>query len=291
MAEAFVNRGYDVTVVNRGKEPMSTLDPDMGLLVHKAMEGLGITMVNDARVTELLTGDDGRVRAVVTEDAEYPADVVVMGIGVRPETSLAMAAGLPLGQHGGLLTDLAMRVRGHENIWAGGDCVEVLDLVSGQERHIALGTHANKHGQVIGTNVGGGYATFPGVVGTAVSKVCDLEIARTGLREKDAHRAGLQFEAVTIESTSRAGYYPAASLMTVKMLAERRTGRLLGVQIVGREGAAKRVDIAAVALTARMTVEQMTALDLGYAPPFSPVWDPVLVAARKATAKVRASGS
>ncbi|WP_326720138.1 FAD-dependent oxidoreductase [Streptomyces sp. NBC_00243] len=291
MAEALINRGYEVTVVNRGKEPMSTLDPDMGRLVHTAMEGLGITMVNDAQVTKLLTGEDGRVRAVVTEDAEYPADVVVLGIGVRPETALAKAAGLPLGDHGGLLTDLAMRVRGHENIWAGGDCVEVLDLVSGRERHIALGTHANKHGQVIGANVGGGYGTFPGVVGTAVSKVCDLEIARTGLREKDARRAGLQFETVVIESTSRAGYYPGADLMTVKMLAERRTGRLLGVQIVGREGAAKRVDIAAVALTACMTVEQMTALDLGYAPPFSPVWDPILVAARKAVAAVRARGA
>jgi NADPH-dependent 2,4-dienoyl-CoA reductase/sulfur reductase-like enzyme len=286
MAEALIKRGYEVTVVNRGREPMSTLDPDMGRLVHEAMEGLGITMVNDAEVTELLTGDDGRVRAVVTQDAEYPADVVVLGIGVRPDTALASAAGLPLGAHGGLSTDLAMRVRGHENIWAGGDCVEVLDLVSGQDRHIALGTHANKHGQIIGTNVGGGYATFPGVVGTAVSKVCDLEIARTGLREKDAHRVGLRFEAVTIESTSRAGYYPNASTMTVKMLAERRTGRLLGVQIVGREGAAKRVDVAAVALTAGMTVEQMTALDLGYAPPFSPVWDPVLVAARKAAKAV-----
>ncbi|MFE7976073.1 FAD-dependent oxidoreductase [Streptomyces shenzhenensis] len=287
MAEALINRGYEVTVVNRGPEPMSTLDPDMGRLVHRAMEGLGITMVNDAPVTKLLTGDDGRVRAVATEDAEFPADVVVLGIGVRPQTALADAAGLPLGRHGGLLTDLAMRVRGQENIWSGGDCVEVLDLVSGQERHIALGTHANKHGQVIGTNVGGGYATFPGVVGTAVSKVCDLEIARTGLREKDARRVGLRFETVTIESTSRAGYYPGASPMTVKMLAEHGTGRLLGVQIVGREGAAKRVDIAAVALTARMTVEEMTALDLGYAPPFSPVWDPVLVAARKAAAKIR----
>ncbi|WP_329185505.1 MULTISPECIES: FAD-dependent oxidoreductase [unclassified Streptomyces] len=291
MAEALINRGYEVTVVNRGKEPMSTLDPDMGRLVHTAMEGLGITMVDDAEVTKVLTGDDGRVRAVVTDDAEYPADVVVLGIGVRPETALARAAGLPVGDHGGLLTDLAMRVRGHENIWAGGDCVEVLDLVSGSERHIALGTHANKHGQVIGTNVGGGYATFPGVVGTAVSKVCDLEIARTGLREKDAHRAGLRFETVTVESTSRAGYYPGAEVMTVKMLAERRTGRLLGVQIVGREGAGKRVDVAAVALTAGMTVERMTTLDLGYAPPFSPVWDPVLVAARKATAKVRAGAS
>ncbi|TLS41546.1 flavoprotein oxidoreductase [Streptomyces montanus] len=290
MAEALIKRGYEVTVVNRGPEPMATLDPDMGRLVHEAMEGLGITMVNDAEVTKVLTGEDGRVRAVATEDAEYPADVVVLGIGVRPETALAKAAGLPLGDYGGLLTDQAMRVRGYENVWAGGDCVEVLDLVSGRRRHIALGTHANKHGQVIGANVGGGYATFPGVVGTAVSKVCDLEIARTGLREKDARRAGLQFETVTIESTSRAGYYPDAAPMKVKMLAERRTGRLLGVQIVGREGAGKRVDIAAVALTARMTVEQMTTLDLGYAPPFSPVWDPVLVAARKAVTAVRLRG-
>jgi len=286
MAEALINRGYEVTVVNRGSEPMSTLDPDMGRLVHEAMEGLGITMVDDAEVTKILTGDDGHVRAVATEDAEYPADVVVLGIGVRPETTLARAAGLPLGEHGGLLTDRAMRVRGHTDVYAGGDCVEVLDLVSGQERHVPLGTHANKHGQVVGTNVGGGYATFPGVVGTAVSKVCDLEIARTGLREKDARRAGLRYVTATIESTSRAGYYPGASPMTVKMLAELRTGRLLGVQIVGREGAGKRVDIAAVALTAGMTVEQMTSLDLGYAPPFSPVWDPVLVAARKASKAV-----
>ncbi|SUB47870.1 NADH oxidase [Nocardia brasiliensis] len=290
MAEALIQRGYDVTMLHRGPEPMATMDPDMGALVREAMCGMGITVVSKADVTEVLTDEHGRARAVVADGAEYPADVVVLGIGVRPDTGLARAAGLPLGEHGGLLTDLAMRVRGHENVWAGGDCVEVLDLVSGRERHIALGTHANKHGQIIGAGVGGGYATFPGVVGTAVSKVCDLEVARTGLREKDAQAAGLQYVTVTIESTSRAGYYPDAAAMTVKMLAERHTGRLLGVQIVGREGAGKRVDIAAVALTARMTVEQMTALDLGYAPPFSPVWDPVLVAARKAVAAVRARG-
>ncbi|MET9677185.1 FAD-dependent oxidoreductase [Streptomyces sp. NPDC006482] len=290
MAEALLARGYEVTVLTRGEQPMTTLDPDMGRLVHRAMDGLGITTVVSAEVTKILTGAEGRVRAVATADAEYPADVVVLGTGVVPETSLARAAGLPLGTYGGLLTDLAMRVRGHGNIWAGGDCVEVLDLVSGRERYVPLGTHANKHGQVIGANVGGDYATFPGVVGTAVSKVCDLEIARTGLREKDAREVGLRYVTVTVESTSRAGYYPGAAPMTVKMLAERRTGRLLGVQIVGREGAGKRVDIAAVALTAGMTVEAMTALDLGYAPPFSPVWDPVLIAARKATAAVRAAG-
>ncbi|WP_330230778.1 FAD-dependent oxidoreductase [Nocardia sp. NBC_00508] len=288
MAEALIRRGYDVTMVNRGAEPMSTLDPDMGAMVRDAMCGMGIKVVGNAEVSEIRTGDDGRITAVVTDTAEYPADIVVLGIGVRPETELARVAGLPLGEHGGLRTDLAMRVRGHENIWAGGDCVEVLDLVSGRERHIPLGTHANKHGQIIGAGLGGGYATFPGVVGTSVSKVCDLEVARTGLREKDAEAAGLQYVTVTIESTSRSGYYPGAEPMTVKMLAERHTGRLLGVQIVGREGAGKRVDIAAVALTARMTVEQMTVLDLGYAPPFSPVWDPVLVAARKAVGAVRA---
>lgn len=290
MAEALITRGYEVTMVSRGTEPMSSLDPDMGALIRKAMSGMGIDVVCDAEVTEIRTDESGRARAVITEDAEYPADVVVLGIGVQPETTLARAAGLPLGERGGLLTDLSMRVRGHENIWAGGDCVEVLDLVSGRMRHIPLGTHANKHGQIIGAGIGGGYGTFPGVVGTAVSKVCDLEVARTGLLEADAREAGLQFVTVTIESTSRSGYFPDAAPMTVKMLAERRTGRLLGVQIVGREGAAKRVDIAAVALTARMTVEQMTALDLGYAPPFSPVWDPVLVAARKAVAAVAKRG-
>jgi NADPH-dependent 2,4-dienoyl-CoA reductase/sulfur reductase-like enzyme len=290
MAEALIRRGYEVTIVHSGAQPMSTLDPDMGVLVREALQGLDVNVVGDSEVTEIRTGDDGRIRAVFAAGREHPADVVVLGIGVAPETMLAAAAGLPIGNHGGLLTDSAMRVTGYDNIWAGGDCVEVLDLVSGMRRHIALGTHANKHGQIIGANIGGGYATFPGVVGTAVSKVCDLEVARTGLREKDARAVGLQYVTATIESTSRAGYLPDAPVMTVKMLAERLSGRLLGVQIVGREGAGKRVDIAAVALTAGMTVAQMTTLDLGYAPPFSPVWDPVLVAARKAVRAVRERG-
>jgi NADPH-dependent 2,4-dienoyl-CoA reductase/sulfur reductase-like enzyme len=288
MAEALTIRDFEVTVLERAPQPMTTLDPDMGELVRDAMCGMGMEVVTGTSVTAIETDGDGRARAVVTEDTNYPADVVVLGTGVVPETSLAREAGLPLGESGGLLTDLAMRVRERENIWAGGDCAEVLDLVSGRTRHIPLGTHANKHGQVIGANIGGGYATFPGVVGTAVSKVCDLEIARTGLLEAQARRMGLQFVTVTAEATSRAGYFPGSESMRVKMLAERGTGRLLGTQIVGRTGAGKRVDIAAVALTAGLTVEQMTYLDLGYAPPFSPVWDPVLAAARKATAAVAA---
>jgi NADPH-dependent 2,4-dienoyl-CoA reductase/sulfur reductase-like enzyme len=291
MAEAMLRHGLQVTLVDRNEQPMTTLDPDMGRLVRTALEDLGVLVVSGTPVRAVLTGDDGRVRAVATDDAEHPADLVVLGLGVRPQTDLAAAAGLPLGAHGGLLTDRAMRVRATGNVWAGGDCVEVLNLVSGALQHIALGTHANKHGRIIGTNVGGGYATFPGVVGTAVSKVCDVEIARTGLKESQARAAGLQYVTAVIESTSRAGYYPDAAPMTVKMLAERGTGRLLGLQIVGREGAAKRVDVGAVALTAGMTVEQMVGLDLGYAPPFSPVWDPVLVAARKAAEAVAADNA
>jgi len=181
----------------------------------------------------------------------------------------------------------SVRVFDSEGVWAAGDCVESLDRISGNRVHVALGTHANKQGRVLGTNLGGGYATFSGVVGTAVSKVCELEIARTGLREADCDAVGFRWLAVTVDSTTRAGYYPDAAPITVKLVVEQRTGRLLGGQIVGREGAAKRVDILAVALWNRMTVEEIALLDLGYAPPFSPVWDPVLIAARKAADAVR----
>jgi NADPH-dependent 2,4-dienoyl-CoA reductase/sulfur reductase-like enzyme len=253
------------------------------------MEKLGIDVHTGTAVKGFDTDGDGRVRSVITSDGSVPADVVVLGVGVRPNTALAEAAGLPLGDHGGVRTDVQMRVLGHDHVWAGGDCVEVLNLVSGQYQHVPLGTHANKHGRVIGHNIGGSYATFPGVVGTAVSKVFNLEIARTGLRERDAHHAGFDYVTVTVRSGTRAAYFPGTQRMTVKMTAERHTGRLLGAQIVGNEGSAKRIDTAATALSNRMTVEEMTALDLAYAPPFSPVWDPILVAARQASAAVRAA--
>ena len=287
MAEAMVNRGLDVTVLTRSAEPMATLDPDMGRLVHAAMEGMGIDVRTRVRLDGFETDEAGHVRGVATGDGTVDADLVVLGTGVGPETALARAAGLTLGRWGGLVTDLQMRVFDAEGIWAAGDCVESIDLVSGNRVHVALGTHANKQGRVLGTNLGGGYATFPGVVGTAVSKVCDLEIARTGLREADCDAVGYRWLTVTVESTTRAGYYPDASPVTVKLVVERRTGRLLGGQIVGREGAAKRIDALAVALWNRMTVEEIAMLDLGYAPPFCPVWDPVLIAARKAADAVR----
>jgi NADPH-dependent 2,4-dienoyl-CoA reductase/sulfur reductase-like enzyme len=291
MAEALVRRGVAVTVVDQAAQPMTTLDPDMGAIVHRAMEDLGIDVRTGTTVIGFETGGDRRIRSVVTADGSIPADVVVLGLGVRPDAALGQRAGLPLGDHGGLRTNLQMQVAGHDHVWAGGDCVEVLHLVSGQYQHVPLGTHANKQGRVIGHNLAGSYATFPGVIGTAVSKVCQLEIARTGLRERDAERAGFAYVTVTVRSGTKAAYFPGTQPMTVKMMAERRSGRLLGVQIVGTGGSAKRIDAAATALWNRMTVEEMTALDLAYAPPFSPVWDPILVAARQAASTVRQTGA
>ncbi|MEV8505759.1 FAD-dependent oxidoreductase [Actinoplanes sp. NPDC051475] len=292
MAEAMVRRKLEVTLLERSPQPMSTVDPDMGERVRRAICGLGIEVRTNAQV-QGLESEHGRVSAVVTPDGTLPADIVVLGLGVRPNTALAEESGIPLGITGGLRTDLQMRVVGPDGrvdgLWAAGDCVQTVHRISGQPVHIPLGTHANKQGRVAGINIGGGYATFPGVIGTAVTKVCELEVARTGLAEKEAIAAGFEFVTASVESTSRAGYYPGASPMVVKLIAERRTGMLLGAQIVGREEAAKRIDSLAIAVWNRMTVEEMTALDLSYAPPFSPVWDPVLIAARKATDEVHAS--
>jgi NADPH-dependent 2,4-dienoyl-CoA reductase/sulfur reductase-like enzyme len=285
MAEALQRRGLRVTLVERSGQPMSTVDPDMGALVAGSVRKLGIELRTGTTVQGLETSE-GRVSAVVTDDGVLPADVVVLGLGVRPNTGLADAAGLPLGVTGALATDLRQRVTGPdgivEGVWAAGDCTQVTHLVSGRPSHVPLGTHANKQGRVAGINIGGGYATFPGVIGTAITKICDLEVARTGLSSKEAEAAGFRFVTATVESTNRAGYFPGAVPMTVKLIAEKDTGLLLGAQIVGRTEAAKRIDAFAVAVWNRMTVTEMTALDLGYAPPYAPVWDPVLIAARKA---------
>ena len=284
MAEALVQRGVEVALVEQADQPMSTLDPDMGSLVADAMGNLGISLHLRESVTGFDTVD-GQLRAVVTTARTLPADLVVLGLGVRPNSQLARDAGLAVGTTGGIVTDRQMRTS-TGGVWAAGDCVETFHRVSRRPVTIALGTHANKQGRVAGINLGGGYATFPGVIGTAVTKICGVEIARTGLGEAEAAAAGFETEAVVVESTTRAGYFPGAARMKTKLIVERRSGRLLGGQIVGEENAAKRIDALAIALWNDMTVEDMTGLDLAYAPPFSPVWDPILIAARKAAERL-----
>jgi NADPH-dependent 2,4-dienoyl-CoA reductase/sulfur reductase-like enzyme len=282
MAEAMVKRGLDVAVVDRSEQPMGTLDPDMGAHVSAAMRRMGIDVRCEAKVEGFETGSDGAVAAVVTDGGTLPADLVVLGLGVRPAVGLARSAGLAIGDAGGIRTDDRQRVAGTERIWAGGDCVEVRDRLTGRYATIALGTHANRHGRVIGANLAGRDARFAGVIGTAVTKVCDLEIGRTGLGEKAAADAGFDGVATTVESTTSASYMPGAGTIWVKLVAERGTGRLLGGQIVGHnEGAAKRIDVIATAVWNGMTAAELAEVDLSYAPPFSPLWDPVTLAARQ----------
>jgi NADPH-dependent 2,4-dienoyl-CoA reductase/sulfur reductase-like enzyme len=281
MAEALVRRGLEVALVDRTEQPMAgTLDLDMGALVADALRSVGVTLY----LGEAVDGfdvKDGSVHAVHTANRSLPADIVVLGLGVRPDSALAKQAGVAVGATGGIVTDARMETS-VGGIWAAGDCVESTHRITGLPVALALGTHANKQGRVVGINATGGDVRFPGVIGTAVSKICVYEVARTGLTEYQAAEHDLDVVAATIESTTRAGYYPEAAPIKVKVVADRRDGRILGAQIVGSEGAAKRIDVVATAIWNRMLVDEVASLDLSYAPPFSPVWDPVLVAARKA---------
>ena len=279
IAEAFGLLGLEVTVLERLDQPMATLDADMAARVADGMRELGIDLRLGTSVEGIVTGPAGWVRAVATDRGEVPADLVVLGLGVRPGSALAAAAGIPVGPTGGIVTDPRMATP-VDGVWAAGDCAQSLHRVSGRPAAIALGTHANKQGQVVGTNVSGGHARFPGYIGTAVTKVGPVEVGRTGLTEREALEAGFDPVSETIESSARAHYYPGGEALAVKVVAERHGGRMLGAQIVGGAEAAKRIDALAVGVWNEMTVEEFTQLDLGYAPPFAPVWDPILIATR-----------
>jgi NADPH-dependent 2,4-dienoyl-CoA reductase/sulfur reductase-like enzyme len=281
MAEAMQLRGLDVTLIDLAPQPMTTLEPELGVLIADAMRAMSFDLRLGTPLTGVIAGDDGWVRAVTTPDGEIAADLVVIGTGVRPRSDLAAAAGIPVGPSGGIVTDerQATPVPG---VWAAGDCAETTHRVTGRPVSFALGTIANKQGRIAGLNLGGADGRFPGVLGTAVTKVHDLEIARTGLSVREVEAAGLHATTSTIRAGTRAHYYPDATDMTVLIVVEEGSGRLLGGQIVGGPGAGKRIDVLAAALWNGMLVEDLVQMDLAYAPPFSPVWDPVLTAARRA---------
>jgi NADPH-dependent 2,4-dienoyl-CoA reductase/sulfur reductase-like enzyme len=273
MAEAFLDRGAAVTVIEAADEVMGSLDPDVGALVGRALRAAGVTV----RLAEKVVGiEEG---AVHTTTGEVPAALVVLGAGVRPNSALAAEAGVVTGARGAIVVDRRQRTSA-DGVWAAGDCCQSYHVVSGQPTYEALGTVANKQGRVAGINISGGYATFRGVAGTAVTRICSTEIGRTGLNEREAAAAGFETVSSTVESTTQAGYMPGSAPLTVKLIAERGGGRVLGMQVVGGPGAAKRVDVIATALHARMDVEDVIGLDLSYAPPYSPVWEAVQIAAR-----------
>jgi len=284
MAEAFALRGLDVTMIEMLDQPMATLDPDMGARVADAIRKLGVDLRLGTAVTSFDADTDGWVRAVATPDGTVDADIVVLGLGGRPNVGLARDAGIPIGPSGAIATDARMSTP-VEGVWAAGDCAESHHRITGKPAWVALGTHANKHGRVVGLNVSGTPAEFPGVIGTAITKVGDTEIARTGLSTSEAVAAGFDVVADTIDGSTRAHYYPDPATIAVKTVVERGSGRMLGAQIVGGPESGKRIDALAVAIWNEMTADEFGQTDLAYAPPFSPVWDPTMISARRAATR------
>ena len=291
MAEALTRRGMQVTILELSGQLMNVaLDKDMAEHVQEGAEAERIDVRTSFPVTEIELGGDGHPRAVHANGEVFPADHVVLATGVRPAVDVAKQAGLQTGESGGLTVDDHQRCPGHDGVFAAGDCVETFHRLLDRPVNVQLGTHANKQGRIAGVNATGGDAAFPGVVGTAVTRICNREVGRTGLTEAECaeHRPDLDVVAAVAKSTTRAGYFPGTGPIWVKLVAERSTGRLLGGQLVGVEGAAKRVDVLATAIWAGMTVEELALLDLGYAPPVAPVYDPLIVAATVTLKKLNA---
>ena len=276
MAENLAEMGIAVTIVQRPKQLLAPLDADMASFVHAEMRRHGVAL----RLGETVTGfrqDGDSVLTLLEESEPLHSDMVLLAIGVTPDTHLAKEAGLELGIRGSIVVNERMETS-TPDIYAVGDAVEVTHFVTGQKALISLAGPANKQGRIAADNICGGNSRFTGSQGSSVLKVFDLTAASTGINEKTAKAAGIAYEKVMLFPASHASYYPGAQSLTMKVLYEKETLRLLGAQIVGREGADKRIDVLATAIRAGMTALELTELDLAYAPPYSSAKDPVNMA-------------
>ena len=276
MAENLAEMGIAVTIVQRPKQLLAPLDADMASFVHAEMRRHGVAL----RLGETVTGfrQDGDSVLTLLEGSEpLHSDMVLLAIGVTPDTHLAKEAGLELGIRGSIVVNERMKTS-VPDIYAVGDAVEVTHFVTGQKALISLAGPANKQGRIAADNICGGSSRFTGSQGSSVLKVFDLTAASTGINEKTAKAAGIAYEKVVLFPASHASYYPGAQSLTMKVLYEKETLRLLGAQIVGREGADKRIDVLATAIRTGMTALELRELDLAYAPPYSSAKDPVNMA-------------
>ncbi len=276
MAEGLSSHDLQVSLV--GPQLLKMFDADMSTHLEPELARHGVEFFLERRV-QALEGKNGRAISVHAGDVELPADLVILAAGVRPTVALAEAAGIALGPTGAVAVDEQQRTN-LPDIWAAGDVAEAHHRVTGEPAYLPLGTTANKQGRVAGENLAGGNAQFPGIVGTAVVKVFELDAARAGLSESEAREKGFEVKTTAIKAPSQAHYMPGGGPLHVKLVYQ-PDGRLLGVQMVG-VAAAKRIDVAAAALQAGWSIQALTELDLSYAPPFAPVWDPLLIAANVA---------
>jgi CoA-dependent NAD(P)H sulfur oxidoreductase len=278
MAEALAQNQLQVTLLHRRELPGSGLEPSIARVLLGELEEKGVTFLPQAEVQRFEAGSHGRVQQVITPQETYPADLVLTAIGVEPVVELAQSAGVALGATGAIDTNERQETN-IPGIYAAGDCCEVIHRVSGQPIFTPLGDIANKQGWCAGENAAGGEATYPGAIGSSHFKCFDLEIGVTGLNEEQA-RPHFDVLSNTTEHSSRAHPQPQKKKITLTLLADRSSRRLLGAQIVGKEGAALRINTLALAVGLGLTIDQLNEADLAYAPPFSPVIDPILVAAR-----------
>lgn len=276
LAENLRERGLDVTIVQRPKQLMTPFDADMAALIHREVRAHGVRLALGHTV-EGFAESEGGVQVLLKDEQPLQADMVILAIGVTPDSRLAAEAGLELGLKGSILVNDRMQTS-DPDIYAVGDAVQVNHFVTGQPALIALAGPANKQGRIAADNITGGDSRYKGSQGSSVLKIFDLTAAATGLNEAAARRAGLDVEAVVLSPMNHAGYYPGGRVMTMKVLFERNTGKLLGAQIVGSDGVDKRIDVLATAIRAGMTAADLTELDLAYAPPYSSAKDPVNMA-------------
>ena len=276
LAENLKELGMDVTIVQRPKQLMNPFDADMASFIHSEMRKHGVKLALGHTV-EGFEEKDGGIDILLKDEMPLHADMVVLAIGVTPDTHLAKDAGLELGIKGSIVVNDRMETSAPD-IFAAGDAVQVKHYVTGQEALISLAGPANKQGRIIADNICGGDSRYPGSQGSSVIKVFDMTAATTGMNETNARKAGLDVDTVILSPMSHAGYYPGGKVMTMKVVFEKETYRLLGAQIVGYEGVDKRIDVLATAIHAGMKATELKDLDLAYAPPYSSAKDPVNMA-------------
>jgi CoA-disulfide reductase len=276
VAENLKEKGLNVTIVQRPNQLMNTLDYDMASFVHSKLRAKGISLRLNSNVTSFRQ-DGERIVTLLEDNSEIAADMVLLAIGVAPENSLAKQAGLKLGVKGSIVVNDCMETS-VQDIYAVGDAIQVKHFVTEEDTVIALAGPANKQGRIAADNICGGDSHYQGSMGSSIIKIFDMTVAGTGLTEKVAKSMGIDCESVVLSPASHAGYYPGAKVMTMKVVFEKDTWKLLGAQIVGTEGVDKRLDVLATAMHAGMKANMLKDLDLAYAPPFSSAKDPVNMA-------------
>ncbi|RJP21280.1 MAG: dehydrogenase [Candidatus Omnitrophota bacterium] len=269
MVESLTARGVNVTLVEMLPQLAPQYDADLAAHIQRAVESRGVTVMLNSPLEAMIGDENGNLKAVKIAGSEYPADLVLISCGVRPNTELAKEAGVVLGKTGAIQVNDELQTN-YPFIYAAGDCAETMQMVTRKPVWVPLGSTANRQGRVLGVNVAGGNAKFPGILGTSIFRIFELNVARTGLTEKEAKEEGIDYEIVIVPVSDLPHYMPGGKNVVIKMLADRKTRRIIGAQVWGPGKVDKTIDTIATAMTFEATVDDATQLDLAYAPPFAP---------------------